>query len=92
VDDLKNLAFTLMDSILCSWRALLFYLYTGNIQFRPLKSKPSEFSVGICDSLAVDPETCSPKSMYRLADKVSDLTDTTTVLTFVGESRLAART
>ena len=49
-----------------SWKALLFYQYTGRIALKKLSS--------LKDPLIpkdVDPLACSPKSMYRIAEKVS---------------------
>lgn len=53
------------------WAALLYYLYTDEIVFTPLRSQ--------ANSMARrhgfhEPPSCSPKSMYRLACKVC-LTD-----------------
>ncbi|KAF7290148.1 hypothetical protein MIND_01328000 [Mycena indigotica] len=49
-----------------TWKALLYYLYTGQIHFRKIKA-------GIRQTPAVQREEgapeCSPKSMYKLADK-----------------------
>ncbi|KAJ6569196.1 hypothetical protein B0H19DRAFT_1065962 [Mycena capillaripes] len=53
----------LRDTAFQTWKALLYYLYTRRVNFRPLKSEgPKE--------VAVIGPTCSPKSMYRLADKL----------------------
>jgi len=45
----------------------MYYLYTGEIAFAPLRSQPGRTAtfVGF-----YDPPPCSPKSMYRLACKV----------------------
>ncbi|KAJ7083876.1 hypothetical protein C8R44DRAFT_52725 [Mycena epipterygia] len=54
---LKDIAFT-------TWKALLYYyLYTRRVNFRPLKSEGRK-------ELTVHGPSCSPKSMYRLADKL----------------------
>ncbi|TFK54524.1 hypothetical protein OE88DRAFT_1205027 [Heliocybe sulcata] len=45
-------------------KALIMYLYTGDIVFSPLKSSKRG---GTSGSSAI---SCSPKSMYRLADKL----------------------
>ncbi|EIW83296.1 hypothetical protein CONPUDRAFT_152321 [Coniophora puteana RWD-64-598 SS2] len=54
-----------------TWKALINYSYTGNVQFLPLTStgirKTSPKGVG--DELSSS-HPCSPKSMYRLADKL----------------------
>ncbi|KAF7797031.1 hypothetical protein EIP86_008223 [Pleurotus ostreatoroseus] len=49
------------------WNALIFYLCTGEIYFKPLRSQelPTEKSPW---PQATEPPACSPKSMYRLAD------------------------
>ncbi|EPQ57169.1 hypothetical protein GLOTRDRAFT_127541 [Gloeophyllum trabeum ATCC 11539] len=46
-------------------KALIMYLYTGKILFSPLKSSGAEWS-----NKAKAGIHCSPKSMYRLADKI----------------------
>ena len=68
---------------LYSWQALLLYLYNDHLEFANLRSEgraPSAAAVGIASP------QCSPKSMYRLADKVckcSGTTQTTLCLTSV---------
>ncbi|EGN91845.1 hypothetical protein SERLA73DRAFT_191909 [Serpula lacrymans var. lacrymans S7.3] len=47
-----------------TWQALIFYLYTGAIAFSNLKSEETTNMADTCT-----PFPCSPKSMYRLADK-----------------------
>ncbi|KIY61995.1 hypothetical protein CYLTODRAFT_197699 [Cylindrobasidium torrendii FP15055 ss-10] len=43
-----------------TWRAIIHYIYTGTLQFAPLRStKRSRPS----------PQACSPKSVYRVADE-----------------------
>ncbi|KAJ3551528.1 hypothetical protein NM688_g4650 [Phlebia brevispora] len=61
----KDMAFT-------TFRALIFYLYTGKVHFRGLKSNPGHTGT---EELPKDTELdtflrCSPKSMYRLAEKL----------------------
>ncbi|KAI0927678.1 hypothetical protein AcV5_008151 [Taiwanofungus camphoratus] len=53
------------DTAFMTWQSLVFYLYTGQLNFAPLKSQGARF-------LATETELplCSPKSMYRLADKL----------------------
>ncbi|KAJ7679676.1 hypothetical protein B0H17DRAFT_1077702 [Mycena rosella] len=51
------------DTAFTTWKALLYYLYTRRVNFRPLKSEGPHGST-------VNSPTCSPKSMYRLADKL----------------------
>ncbi|KAI5889714.1 uncharacterized protein SCHCODRAFT_02635411 [Schizophyllum commune H4-8] len=46
-----------------TWRAFVFYMYTGKIAFKRLSS------TGVLDRGAADPLHCSPKSMYRIAHK-----------------------
>nr|GAT60561.1 predicted protein [Mycena chlorophos] len=48
-----------------TWKALLYYLYTGRIRFNQLTSHADASE----SSLAASGPSCSPKSMYRLADK-----------------------
>lgn len=45
-----------------SFRALIAWVYTGKITFKPLKSTGSQ--------VQSDDHACSPKSMYRLASQV----------------------
>ncbi len=52
-------------------KSFVFYAYTGGITFARLKSQGSRVS-GHTESPSVP--ICSPKSMYRLADLVRDLT------------------
>lgn len=56
-------------SVLLRWQALIMYLYSGDIKFLPLKSQTSSSPF----ARHIQPNTiaCSPKSMYRLATKVS---------------------
>ncbi|EPQ57175.1 hypothetical protein GLOTRDRAFT_127547 [Gloeophyllum trabeum ATCC 11539] len=61
---IKDVAYTTL-------KALIFYLYTGEINFAPLNSeKPSAIPRSVQDVDDVSPPQCSPKSMYRLADKI----------------------
>ncbi|KDQ57703.1 hypothetical protein JAAARDRAFT_35387 [Jaapia argillacea MUCL 33604] len=62
---IKDVAFKTM-------RALLFYAYTGEIKFLPLGSvKPTSGLTSLNAVLAPQyVPSCSPKSMYRLADKL----------------------
>ncbi|KAJ7769901.1 hypothetical protein B0H16DRAFT_1452281 [Mycena metata] len=53
----------LKDTAHKTWKALLYYLYTRRINFSPLRSEGSKI-------VAADGPRCSPKSMYRLADKL----------------------
>jgi hypothetical protein len=50
-----------------SWLAFLYYMYTDEIVFAPLRSQGSRTARR--RSLN-EPPPCSPKSMYRLACKV----------------------
>ncbi|KIJ58317.1 hypothetical protein HYDPIDRAFT_119685, partial [Hydnomerulius pinastri MD-312] len=53
-----------------TWLALVFYCYTGQIVFCPLRSQVApgaQFSRPL--QSVGGPPPCSPKSMYRLADK-----------------------
>ncbi|KIO03982.1 hypothetical protein M404DRAFT_26602 [Pisolithus tinctorius Marx 270] len=51
-----------------TWKALVFYIYTGHISFAPLRSQPL-ISTHIHHGPTDYAPMCSPKSMYRLADK-----------------------
>ncbi|KAH8101819.1 hypothetical protein BXZ70DRAFT_1007060 [Cristinia sonorae] len=51
-------------------KAFIFYLCTGEVLFRPLKSAPkSEQSPAVQNEIDHRAPPCSPKSMYRLADR-----------------------
>ncbi|PSS15404.1 hypothetical protein PHLCEN_2v3280 [Hermanssonia centrifuga] len=57
-----------------TWKALIFYLVTGEVAFAPLKSQRKE-SVKEADTDDQSPPNssaplCSPKSMYRIADQL----------------------
>ncbi|KAF8545664.1 hypothetical protein OG21DRAFT_159781 [Imleria badia] len=57
-----------------TWHAFLWYCYNGDLEFRKLKSQVKPGSRHLHTTpLAGGPPTCSPKSMYRLADLVSVL-------------------
>lgn len=54
------------------WQALILYLYSGDIKFLPLKSeRTASQSTAVVEGDQLY-QPCSPKSMYRLAVKVSD--------------------
>ena len=56
----------------CRWHAFLWYCYTGKVDFGKLKSQVEPGGQHFREtSPEVGPPTCSPKSMYRLADLVS---------------------
>ncbi|TFY58912.1 hypothetical protein EVJ58_g6109 [Rhodofomes roseus] len=60
------------DVAYLTWRAFVFYLYFGKVNFLPLKStqdedRAAELERALNNENAVPP--CSPKSMYRLAEK-----------------------
>ncbi|KZT26833.1 hypothetical protein NEOLEDRAFT_1131894 [Neolentinus lepideus HHB14362 ss-1] len=57
------------DAAARTYTALIFYLYTGEIYFRPLNSSPME-STPNSEVRTYPSRSCSPKSMYRLADKL----------------------
>ncbi|KAI0745444.1 hypothetical protein C8Q76DRAFT_605875 [Earliella scabrosa] len=56
----------LTDIAYRTWQAFLFFVYTGKVSFVPLRSQCQADPIS---SSAFDPPPCSPKSMYRLADK-----------------------
>ncbi|KAG2347135.1 hypothetical protein BDR05DRAFT_996908 [Suillus weaverae] len=55
------------DTAFKTWQALLYYLYTNEIIFAPLRSQASSTTK---HSSLNEPPPCSPKSMYRLACKI----------------------
>ncbi|CAL1713800.1 unnamed protein product [Somion occarium] len=61
------------DCAATTWQALLFYIYTGEIRFAPLRSQGEDVRAQARtqhkDTKLEEPPLCSPKSMYRLADK-----------------------
>ncbi|EIN11190.1 hypothetical protein PUNSTDRAFT_131368 [Punctularia strigosozonata HHB-11173 SS5] len=57
------------DIAFITWQAYLFYIYTGKITFAPLTSEPRERKL---EHPYDEPEPSSPKSMYRLAEKIGD--------------------
>lgn len=60
------------------WHALIYYVYTGTINFAPLRSQGVAYRTQqIIEHHEKNPDhpvLCSPKSMYRLADIVSSAT------------------
>jgi len=54
-----------------TWQSFVFYAYFEKVSFAPLRSQPNVMPKGKADWLAnmPQPPQCSPKSMYRLADK-----------------------
>lgn len=54
-----------------SWRSFIFYAYTGRVAFAPLRSQGFVYHDDGKDAAQLP--ICSPKSMYRLAAKVSEL-------------------
>lgn len=74
-----SVSFTAVSSICIvltsySWQSLIFYIYTGQLEFAPLRSQiPAIRDVNgkaTERNRSYQPPSCSPKSMYRLADKV----------------------
>ncbi|KAI0633346.1 hypothetical protein C8Q77DRAFT_1057543 [Trametes polyzona] len=57
------------DSAFRTWRALVFYAYTGRIAFAPLRSQGLGTVQADDESEAAQLPICSPKSAYRLAMK-----------------------
>ncbi|KAG2035563.1 hypothetical protein BDR03DRAFT_1012422 [Suillus americanus] len=55
------------DAAFKTWQVLLYYLYTDEIIFAPLRSQASPTTE---NSKLHEPPLCSPKSMYRLACKI----------------------
>ncbi|THH29719.1 hypothetical protein EUX98_g4490 [Antrodiella citrinella] len=61
------------DVAATTWCALMFYIYTGKIEFAPLRSEGVEKREEFFSKYGRNPfalKACSPKSMYRLADIV----------------------
>lgn len=52
-----------------TWKALVYYLYTGTISFAPLTSQ-LDAPGGSRRHATFGPPLCSPKSMYKLADEL----------------------
>jgi len=57
---------TLQDGAFRTWQAMVLYLYDfdDQVKFKPLRSSPTDKRLPSLDAWA-----CSPKSMYRLANK-----------------------
>ncbi|KAJ3558349.1 hypothetical protein NM688_g973 [Phlebia brevispora] len=57
-----------------TWHALIYYIYTGQISFAPLRSQGQESRAKALEKHRLAnpalPALCSPKSVYRLADIV----------------------
>ncbi|KAJ7062244.1 hypothetical protein C8F01DRAFT_1136995 [Mycena amicta] len=60
-------AIVLKGTAFKTWKALLYYLYTGRVRFMALRSESEPASEE--PNGPTEPQ-CSPKSMYRLADKL----------------------
>ncbi|KAF7293385.1 hypothetical protein MIND_01115400 [Mycena indigotica] len=52
-----------------TWKALIYYLYTGKIHFREVGGRVSRFDLSYRYPREDGAPECSPKSMYKLADK-----------------------
>ncbi|KIJ59613.1 hypothetical protein HYDPIDRAFT_33053 [Hydnomerulius pinastri MD-312] len=65
---IKSRYILVKDTAFRTWKALLFYLYTGRVVFCDLRSQ-GRASPAALDSTS-EPPRCSAKSMYRLARKV----------------------
>ncbi|KAJ3558091.1 hypothetical protein NM688_g1118 [Phlebia brevispora] len=53
-------------------KALIFYIYTGDVAFAPLKSQTNANTINSAHTVDFSPYSappCSPKSIYRIADK-----------------------
>ncbi|KAH9938931.1 hypothetical protein B0H21DRAFT_757574 [Amylocystis lapponica] len=64
------------DMAFKTWQAFMFYTYLGKVEFAPLRSQAgtTRKEKGHWQADLYKPPQCSPKSMYRLADKY-DLKD-----------------
>ncbi|KAL6300195.1 hypothetical protein BKA93DRAFT_829264 [Sparassis latifolia] len=62
------------DAAFITWQSLVFYLYTGTVSFAPLRSQGLQVRMVEKEQHSRKfprrPPLCSPKSMYRLADKL----------------------
>ncbi|KXN82142.1 hypothetical protein AN958_03157 [Leucoagaricus sp. SymC.cos] len=54
-----------------TWKAFIFHAYTNDIHFNKLKSLKSSVSEETNDLMKSNHVGCSPKSMYRLADRAN---------------------
>ncbi|TFK94560.1 hypothetical protein K466DRAFT_290631 [Polyporus arcularius HHB13444] len=52
-----------------TWKAFVFYAYSGKTSFAPLKSQEQLEAPTSGQAGRFEPPPCSPKSMYRLAEK-----------------------
>ena len=59
---------------LVRWASYIFFRYTGQVSFLPLKSAQGSSKRRPNDPN--QPPSCSPKSMYRLAVTVSEILET----------------
>ncbi|KAG9316688.1 hypothetical protein JVU11DRAFT_2748 [Chiua virens] len=53
-----------------TWATYIYFRYTGQVSFLPLKSAPGSTRTHF--NGPTQPPRCSPKSMYRLADRLDD--------------------
>lgn len=56
------------DVAATTWKAMIYYLYTGTISFAPLTSGGPQRPTSLDLATSKRPPLCSPKSAYRLAD------------------------
>lgn len=63
--------YTETSVVVLRWLAYIYFRYTGQVSFRPLKSARGASKIPPNGSGA--PPSCSPKSMYRLAASVSEV-------------------
>ncbi|KDQ57691.1 hypothetical protein JAAARDRAFT_130011 [Jaapia argillacea MUCL 33604] len=70
----KGKIIVIKDIAYNTWQSLLFFIYTGDIGFLPLTSERSRSRAEFLEKYYHDyphrPPPCSPKSMYRLAEKL----------------------
>ncbi|KAH8101857.1 hypothetical protein BXZ70DRAFT_81018 [Cristinia sonorae] len=59
------------DTAQTTLKAFIFFLYTGQVAFKPLKSSPKTESASAASEVSPQAFSCSPKSLYRLADRYS---------------------
>ncbi|KAM5532551.1 hypothetical protein V8D89_013757 [Ganoderma adspersum] len=65
----RGRAIYLHDIAFKTWRAFLFYAYFDELLFAPLKSLKGSTAHSTGANNPYGPPACSPKSMYRLAEK-----------------------
>jgi len=60
----------IVDGAFKTWQAMSLFLYTDSIEFDPLRSYSASSPQPPLKMTSVEQSPCSPKSMYRLADRL----------------------